>query len=55
VDTGRIAGRRYEILSGLKEGERIVVSGNFLVDSESQLKAATGSMTQGNANDHSRH
>jgi len=27
-----------EILSGLKAGERIVVSGNFLLDSESQLK-----------------
>ena len=55
VEVGRTADGRYEILSGLKEGERIVVSGNFLVDSESQLKAATGSMTQGKANDHSRH
>ena len=27
-----------EILSGLKAGERIVISGNFLLDSESQLK-----------------
>ena len=29
-----------EILAGLAEGERIVTSGNFLVDSESRLKAA---------------
>jgi Cu(I)/Ag(I) efflux system membrane fusion protein len=29
---------RIEILSGLKAGERIVTSGNFLLDSESQLK-----------------
>jgi Cu(I)/Ag(I) efflux system membrane fusion protein len=29
---------RVEILSGLKAGERIVISGNFLLDSESQLK-----------------
>ena len=29
---------RIEILSGLKAGERIVVSGNFLMDSESRLK-----------------
>jgi len=29
---------RIEILSGLKAGERIVISGNFLMDSESRLK-----------------
>ena len=29
-----------EIVSGLRAGERIVVSGNFLIDSESQMKAA---------------
>ena len=33
---------RIEILSGLKAGERIVISGNFLIDSESQLKTALG-------------
>jgi len=31
-----------EILDGLKAGERIVTSGNFLLDSESLLKAAPG-------------
>ena len=34
------ASGRIEILSGLKAGERIVISGNFLIDSESQLKTA---------------
>jgi RND family efflux transporter MFP subunit len=29
-----------EILAGLAEGERIVASGNFLIDSESRLKSA---------------
>ena len=29
-----------EILQGLREGERVVTSANFLVDSESKLKAA---------------
>jgi membrane fusion protein, copper/silver efflux system len=35
---------RYIIQKGLKPGERIVVSGNFLVDSESKLKSAVGAM-----------
>jgi membrane fusion protein, copper/silver efflux system len=34
----------YEVLSGLKQGERVVTSANFLIDSESQLKGATGAM-----------
>ena len=34
----------YEVLAGLKEGDRIVVSANFLVDSESSLKAALEGM-----------
>jgi multidrug efflux pump subunit AcrA (membrane-fusion protein) len=33
------------VLTGLKVGERIVSSANFLVDSESQLQAAIGSFT----------
>jgi Cu(I)/Ag(I) efflux system membrane fusion protein len=43
VAIGERSGDRVEILSGLKAGERIVTSGNFLIDSESQLKAPTGS------------
>jgi len=38
---GRSEGR-VEILSGLQSGERIVISGNFLIDSESQLKTSLG-------------
>jgi Cu(I)/Ag(I) efflux system membrane fusion protein len=37
----------YEVLSGLNEGDRIVVSANFLVDSESSLKAALEAMSSG--------
>jgi membrane fusion protein, copper/silver efflux system len=40
VQTGARFGDRFEIVSGLRAGERIVVSGNFLIDSESQMKAA---------------
>ena len=32
------------VLEGLKAGERVVTSGNFLVDSESSLKSALGGM-----------
>jgi Cu(I)/Ag(I) efflux system membrane fusion protein len=44
VEIGERLGDRIEIRKGLKSGERIVVSGNFLIDSESQLKAAMGAM-----------
>ncbi len=37
----------YEIQDGLKAGERVVTTGNFLIDSESNLKAATGMMHGG--------
>ena len=40
VQTGERVGDRLEIVKGLQPGERIVTSGNFLIDSESQLKAA---------------
>jgi len=30
----------YQVLAGLEEGERVVTSANFLIDSESSLKAA---------------
>ena len=35
---------RIVVLSGLKPGEKIVTSGNFLIDSESRLKTAMGGM-----------
>jgi len=40
VKTGWRMGDRIEIVHGLREGERVVVSGNFFVDSESRLQAA---------------
>jgi Cu(I)/Ag(I) efflux system membrane fusion protein len=40
VRSGRSAGDRTEILAGLEGGERIVVSGQFLVDSEASLSGA---------------
>ncbi len=40
VETGWRFGDRVEIVRGLLPGERIVVSGNFLIDSESRMRAA---------------
>ena len=43
VQIGPQAGDQYIVVKGLKAGERIVASANFLIDSESQLQAALGS------------
>ena len=40
VRLGARAGKRFEVLSGLAAGDRVVVSANFLLDSESSLRAA---------------
>jgi len=40
VTLGQKAGGYYEVLDGLKEGDVVVTSGNFLVDSESKLKSS---------------
>jgi membrane fusion protein, copper/silver efflux system len=43
IVVGPQAGNDFIVLKGLKPGERIVTSANFLIDSESQLQAALGS------------
>ncbi|MFC3130739.1 efflux RND transporter periplasmic adaptor subunit [Coralloluteibacterium stylophorae] len=40
VQTGRSGGGMTEILSGLEGGERVVASGQFLIDSEASLSGA---------------
>ncbi|MFI5456074.1 MAG: efflux RND transporter periplasmic adaptor subunit [Isosphaerales bacterium] len=37
-------GDRFQILKGLAEGDRVVTSANFLIDSESRLKEGAGGM-----------
>ncbi|MDP3736323.1 MAG: efflux RND transporter periplasmic adaptor subunit [Hyphomonadaceae bacterium] len=37
VDTGPTSGDRTEIISGLSEGQKVVASGQFLIDSEASL------------------
>jgi multidrug efflux pump subunit AcrA (membrane-fusion protein) len=41
VEAGERFDGRVEILAGLKTGERIVISGAFLIDSESRMRSAT--------------
>jgi Cu(I)/Ag(I) efflux system membrane fusion protein len=43
VQLGGKYGDRYEVLDGLKEGERVVSSGNFLIDAESKVQDAVKS------------
>jgi multidrug efflux pump subunit AcrA (membrane-fusion protein) len=40
----RSDGNNYEVLSGLRAGERVVTSGQFMLDSESQLREAIQKM-----------
>lgn len=44
VKVGSKVDSYYEVIKGLKAGERVVTSANFLIDSESKLKEAVGGM-----------
>jgi Cu(I)/Ag(I) efflux system membrane fusion protein len=45
VRTGRRAERRVEILDGLDPGEHVVTRANFLIDAESNLRAASAGLS----------
>ncbi len=49
VDTGGRFDDRIEIVRGLAEGERIVLSGNFLIDSESRLRKTSSAPRENQA------
>jgi Cu(I)/Ag(I) efflux system membrane fusion protein len=44
ITLGPKVGSFFEVTHGLKEGERIVTSGTFLLDSESRLMATSNMM-----------
>lgn len=48
VQVGERSGEQAQILSGIKVGEKVAVSGAYLIDSESQLRG-------GSTQDHSQH
>jgi len=45
VDIGAKLADGYQVLRGLAKGDRVVISANFLLDSESSLKAALSALT----------
>jgi membrane fusion protein, copper/silver efflux system len=55
VSTGIRADEHVEILSGLSEGERVVTSAGFFIDSESRLKAAIAGLGAPSAGGHAGH
>lgn len=48
ITVGQKYGDKYQILSGLNEGEEVAASGGFLIDSESQLKSGMPTGNQHN-------
>jgi Cu(I)/Ag(I) efflux system membrane fusion protein len=47
ISLGDSDGTHVEVLSGLSQGERVVVRANFLVDSESRLRASLAALSAG--------
>lgn len=45
VSLGQEVGEDLEVIQGLSEGEKVVASGQFLIDSEARLRSVTGSMS----------
>ncbi|QUP55660.1 efflux RND transporter periplasmic adaptor subunit (plasmid) [Ralstonia syzygii] len=45
IQTGREADGRVEVLAGLRAGQKVVASGQFLIDSEASLRGTTERMT----------
>jgi Cu(I)/Ag(I) efflux system membrane fusion protein len=48
VKVGVRGGGKVQIVSGIKDGEQVVVKANFLLDSESRLRAALNKVVGGN-------
>ena len=46
VSLGKRSNEYVEVLAGIAEGEQVVTSANFLIDSESNLKAALGNLKE---------
>jgi Cu(I)/Ag(I) efflux system membrane fusion protein len=49
VSLGADLGDQLEVTQGLKEGDQVVASGQFLIDSEARLRSVLGGMTPASA------
>lgn len=47
ITPGHKVGEYYEVLSGLEEGDEVVIAGNFLLNSEASLRGALKKMMEG--------
>ncbi|GLP95977.1 efflux RND transporter periplasmic adaptor subunit [Paraferrimonas sedimenticola] len=55
VKLGMISRGKAEVLEGLNEGERVVVSGQFLLDSEASIQGSLQRLSQPDGNGHAHH
>lgn len=55
ISIGEMLENEVVVLNGIKKGENVVSHGTFLVDSESELKSASGTVRQGGSHDHQNH
>jgi Cu(I)/Ag(I) efflux system membrane fusion protein len=46
VQLGRKYGDFYQVLDGVKDGERVVASANFLIDAEAKVQGALQSFLE---------
>src|SRR6185436_3004199 len=53
IKLGRRGGEYWEVLQGVNEGERVVQTGNLLLDSQAELNKAA--MVSGDVHDHLDH
>jgi Cu(I)/Ag(I) efflux system membrane fusion protein len=51
VTLGREGEDAFEVLAGVDEGDDVVASAQFLIDSESRLKAVVGQASGGHGHD----
>ena len=55
VELGKSSGEQVQVMRGLKEGERVVISGQFLLDSESSFTGAKLRILDQKINDQHMH